>query len=123
MAESKVEFVQKFQLRTKKYALSAIQIYQMLPKTEEARIIGRQFLCSVLSVGANYRAACRARSKAEFFSKLSITVEEADEVLYWLEILTESNILDYNKISSFVKESKEILAVLSTARKNTKDKK
>jgi len=121
MGESKIEFVQKFQLRTKKYALSAIQIYRILPKTEEGKIIGRQFLRSALSVGANYRAACRARSKAEFFSKLSITVEEADEVLYWVEILIESEILDNNRVSGFVKEGREILAVLSTARKNTKE--
>lgn len=120
MTEDKVAFVQKFQTRTKKFAISAIDLYQQLPKTEEAKIIGRQFLRSALSVGANYRAVCRARSKAEFFSKLSITVEEADEVLYWVEILTESEILNYDKISTFVKESKEILAVLSTARKNTK---
>src|SRR5690349_17333410 len=120
MSESKAEFVQKFQLRTKKYALSAIQIYRLLPNTEEGRIIGRQFLRSALSVGANYRAACRARSKAEFFSKLSITVEEADEVLYWLEILTESGILSFDSVAGFAKEAKEILAVLSTARKNTK---
>lgn len=73
-----------------------------------------------MSVGANYRAVCRARSKAELFAKLSITVEEADEVLYWLEILTEAKILSHEKTMTFVSEAKEILAVLSTARKNSR---
>lgn len=80
--QDRVQFSQAFQLRTKRQAISAVTVYRRLPKTEEARIIGKQFLRSALSIGANYRAACRARSKAELFAKLSIAVEEADEVLY-----------------------------------------
>jgi four helix bundle protein len=72
--------------RTKVFVLDAIKFYQSLPKTEEAKMIGRQFMRSSSSVGANYRAACRSRSKAEFYSKLSIVVEEADETAFWLEI-------------------------------------
>jgi four helix bundle protein len=120
MSESKTDFIEKFKERTKKYSLYAIRIYRELPKTEESSIIGKQFLRSALSVGANYRAVCRARSKAEFFSKLSITVEEADEVIFWVEILRESAILNDANIQNFEKEGREILAVLTTARKNTR---
>src|SRR5437899_139981 len=116
---TKEEFVENFKRKTKKYSLDAIKIFQNLPKTEESRIIGKQFLRSALSVGANYRAVCRARSKAEFFSKLSITVEEADEVVFWAEVLMESEIYNNSQIQGFEAEGREILAVLSTARKNT----
>ncbi len=119
MAESKEEFINKFKERTKQYSLQAINIFKRLPKSEESSIIGKQFLRSALSVGANYRAVCRARSKAEFFAKLSITVEEADEVVFWVEILRDSSIMDDEYIRSFEKEAREILAVLTTARKNT----
>lgn len=121
METSRAEFIQKFQDRTKKFALDAIKIYQRFPKTEEARIIGKQFLRSSLSVGANYRAACRARSKAELFAKLSITVEEADEVVYWLEIMIESSIIKKDEpINLFIKEAVEIRSVLAAARKNAR---
>lgn len=120
MSDEKTAFIEKFKNRTKKYSLDAIKIYKKLPKTEESAIIGRQFLRSALSVGANYRAVCRARSKAEFFSKLSITVEEADEVIFWVEILRESAILNDEIIQNFEKEGREILAVLTTARKNAR---
>lgn len=123
MSDEKTAFIEKFKNRTKKYSLDAIKIYKKLPKTEESAIIGRQFLRSALSVGANYGAVCRARSKAEFFSKLSITVEEADEadeVIFWVEILRESAILNDEIIQNFEKEGREILAVLTTARKNAR---
>jgi four helix bundle protein len=77
-------------VRTKKLALRVIRVYRALPRTEEARVIGRQLLRSGTSVGANYRAACRARSKKEF---AAIALEEADETTYWLELLVESGIL------------------------------
>jgi four helix bundle protein len=120
MSDAKTDFIEKFKDRTKKYSLQAIKLYKRLPKTEESSIIGRQFLRSALSVGANYRAVCRARSKAEFFAKLSITVEEADEVIFWVEILRESAILNDDEIRNFEKEGREILAVLTTARKNSR---
>ena len=86
-------------------------------KTEEARIIGPNLFRSSSSVGANYRAACRARSKAEFHSKLSIVVEEADESLFWAEILIESGIISSNQIYALIKEKTEILKVVASARK------
>ncbi len=76
--------------RTKRFALGIIRLGGSLPRTEAARIIGGQMLRSATSVGANYRAACRARSRAEFTAKLGVVEEEADETLYWLESLEES---------------------------------
>ena len=119
MENNKIEFIEAFKNRTKLFALRTIRLFQALPKSEEARIIGRQLLRSATSVGANYRAVCRARSKREFFSKLSIVVEEADESLFWIEILIESGIMSEEKLESLQKEITEILAVLSKARKNS----
>jgi four helix bundle protein len=90
----KVAFIEQFKSRTRKFVVDNINLFRTLPKTEEAKIIGRQLLRSSSSVGANYRAACRARSKAEFHSKLSIVVEEADESLFWMEILIEAKVID-----------------------------
>ncbi len=78
MNESKkIQFIEAFKKRTKKFVVDNVLFFKNLPKTDEARILGKQLLRSSSSVGANYRAACRARSQAEFFSKLSIVVEEA----------------------------------------------
>jgi four helix bundle protein len=118
--QEKIEFIEQFQKRTKKFSLQAVQPFRQLPKNDESQIIGKQFLRSALSVGANYRAACRARSKAELFAKLSITVEEADEVVFWLEVLTESGIVSLENVRDYLKEADEILKVLSKARKTLK---
>ena len=116
----KDQFVEQFRQRTKKLALDVIRFSQSLPKTEEATILKRQLLRSATSVGANYRAACRARSSAEFYSKLSIVIEEADETLFWLELLEESGSTSKSATTPLVKEATEILSVLAKARKNTK---
>jgi len=115
---SKIEFVKKLKQRTKNIGLDAINLFRDLPKTEEARIIGRQFLRSSLSVGANYRAVCRARSKREYFAKLSITVEEADETLHWIEMMEEGGILQ-SPVVTLKNEVHEIVKILARARKNT----
>ena len=119
----KSEFVEKFRGRTKKFVVENIKLYRSLPKTEEARIIGKQLLRASSSVGANYRAACRARSQAEFHSKISIVVEEADESLFWMEILIEADIVTKHDISILMTEATEILKVTSSARKTITDKK
>jgi four helix bundle protein len=116
---SKDEFVEKFRQRTKALALDVIRFSQGLPKTEEATIMKRQLLRSATSVGANYRAACRARSAAEFHSKLSIVIEEADETIFWLELLEESGTVPKSTTNQLKKEASEILYVLAKARKNT----
>lgn len=115
----KVEFIEQLKKRTKDGALRIIKLYQSLPKTDEARIIGKQLLRSGTSFAANYRAVCRARSKAEFFSKLSIVVEELDETLFWLELLVDSKIVPEDKLTHLNTELLEILSILSHARKNT----
>jgi four helix bundle protein len=115
----KEEFVEDFKRRTKEFVLRSVRVFQALPKTEEAQILGKQFLRSASSTGANYRAACRARSKAEFYAKLSITIEEADESLFWMEILVESKTIPPNRLENLMQEVTEIVKVLSKARKNT----
>jgi len=113
----KSAFIEVFEIRTKKFVIDNINLYRQLPKTEEAKIIGRQLLRSSSSVGANYRAACRARSRAEFHAKMSIVVEEADESMFWMEILTDANILDSSELKHLLKEANEILKIVSKARK------
>lgn len=76
-------------------AIKSVQLFRLMPVTEEARIAGKQMLRSASSTAANYRAACRARSQAAFYSKISIVIEECDETLFWLELIEESSI--YNK--------------------------
>ncbi|NOZ48013.1 MAG: four helix bundle protein [Chlorobi bacterium] len=107
--------------RSKLFALNIIDLYNQLPKTEVAKIIGRQIIRSATSVGANYRAACLSRSKREFYAKICIVVEETDESIYWLEILQESKVLDINKIKNLKEEGIELLKIFSKTRKTTKD--
>ena len=115
----KEEFNEWLRGFTKQLSLRAIKVFQKLPQTEEARILGKQFLRSATSVGANYRAACRARSKAEYFAKLSICVEEPDEVLYWLELLTEADIFPLAKLQPLHNDFLRVLTILAKARKST----
>jgi len=99
-----IDKIDAFKKRTKDLALRIIKLFQVLPKTDEARIIEKQLLRSATSVAANYRASCRARSDAEFFSKISIVVEEADETLFWLEMLFEAEIIPQEKLAALLKE-------------------
>ncbi len=98
--------------RTKEYALAIIRLCATLPKNEVGRVIGRQLLRSGTSVGANTRAAFRGRSKKEFIAKLGIVIEEADESLYWLELLTEGEIISKDqRVSALMQETEELLAI------------
>lgn len=108
--------------RTKQFALEIIKSYKVISKSEEGKLIGRQLLRSASSMAANYRASCRARSKAEFFAKLSIVVEESDESVFWLEILEEGEILNANKLEldRLHKEGLELLKIFSSSRKTAK---
>ncbi|WP_138431781.1 four helix bundle protein [Fodinibius saliphilus] len=109
--------VDRLKERTKKLALAIIKLNKTLPKTEEAKVIGHQLLRCGTSVGANYRAACRARSDRAFYAKLCIVVEEADEVLFWLKLVMESGLKRKNQIETLVSEAKEILAIMAAFRK------
>src|SRR5262245_36519229 len=110
-----LEFARQMQGRTKAFAVRIIGMFQRLPKTEEARILGKQVLRSGTSVAANYRAACRSKSRADFISKLGTTVEEVDETLLWLELLEESGIEPAKKLEAIKAETDELLRVLSTS--------
>jgi four helix bundle protein len=102
---------EQMKIRTKDFAKKVISLYRQLPATQEGRLVGGQFFRSGTSVGANYRAACRARSKADFISKLSIVLEETDESLYWMEILSESRIVNSKLLTGLMKEAKELIAI------------
>ena len=103
--------------RLKKFALKILQLSEMLPQSERGRIMNNQITRSGTSTYANYRAALRGRSKAEFFSKLSIAVEEADETEMWLDLIIDSNILNDYYIKELHSESIELLKILATMRK------
>ena len=107
--------------RTKAFANRVIRLYRALPQTGEARVIGSQLLRSATSVGANYRAACRGRSRSEFASKLGIVVEEADESIYWLELLEENGIVPANKLKELLQEAHELTAIFTAARSTTRN--
>jgi len=101
--------------RTKQFALAIIRLCRTLPRTDEARILGKQLLRSGTSVGANYRAACRARSKAEFIAKLGIVLEESDESVFWLELLVEANVGSSERVQPLVKEADELTSIFVTS--------
>jgi len=110
--------------RTKGFALRVISMYSHLPKTVEAQVMGKQVLRSGTSVAANYREACRARSPAEFRSKLGIVEQELDETLLWLELLVESGIVAEVKMKELLKETDELLRItvssITTSKKGRK---
>ncbi len=107
--------------RTKEFAKRVINLCRQLPETQEGRLIGNQLFRSGTSVGANYRAACRARSKAEFIAKLGIVLEEADESLYWLEILSETQIVQVNLLEPLMEEADELVGIFVASLKTAKD--
>lgn len=102
---------EELKLRTKQFALRVIKLTDALPRSRPAEVIGRQLLRSATSVGANYRAACRARSKADFISKIGITEEEADESLYWLEMIVEAGLLPKTRVNALMQEADELVAI------------
>ena len=113
---------QEFKKRTKQLALRIIKLINSLPPTTTAQVIGKQVLRSGTSVGANYRAACRAKSTADLLHKLAIVEEEADETLYWLELLIEAEIIPAEKLNSLVQETNEITAMIVSSIKTLKSK-
>ncbi len=101
--------------RTKAYALRVINVVRALPRTEVARILGQQLLRAGTSVGANYRAACRAKSGPDFVKKLKIVEEEGDEFLYWMELLVESGSMPSRRLAALIREGDEIVAIVVPA--------
>jgi four helix bundle protein len=101
--------------RTKRFAIAAVRLYRVLPKSIEAQVIGKQFLRSGTSVDANYRAVCRARSGAEFLAKIGVVLEEADESLFWLEMMQDCDILKAERLERIKKEALELSSIFASA--------
>lgn len=114
------EFAILLKRRTKVLALEIIQLCSQLPNNPTGWVIGKQLTRSSTSTAANYRAVCRARSQAEFFAKLSITVEEADETCFWLELIIDACLADKNKLTPLLEEALSLTKIFASARKNTK---
>ena len=112
-----------FKDRTKKLALQIIELVEELPNRRTADVIGRQLLRSGTSVGANYRSACRGKSTADVLAKLAIVEEEADESVYWMELLVEAHIVPETRVSALMIETNEILAMTVASIKTLRKKK
>ncbi len=108
---------EQFKRRTQQMAVRVIRLVQSLPHSVEGDVIGRQLLRASTSVGANYRASVRAKSTADYINKLKIVEEEADESLYWLELLVEAEIMPQRQLEPLMKEINEILAIIVTSLK------
>jgi four helix bundle protein len=106
--------------RTKDFALRILRLYRSLPRTDEARVLGTQLLRSSTSIGANYRAACRGRSRAEFIAKLGLVLEEADETVFWLELFQEAKIFSPEKLDALTKEANELVSIFVSSLRTAK---
>jgi len=106
--------------RTKQFAIRIIRMLRALPKTDEARVISRQLLRAATSVAANYRAVCRARSTADFIAKMGLVVEEADETVFWLELLGDAGIVQKTRLEELEREANELLAIFAASQRTVK---
>src|SRR5688500_12850456 len=113
----------EFKKRTKQVALRIIRLVDALPNSRAADVIGKQLLRSGTSIGANYRAACRGKSTADLIHKLSIVEEEADECLYWLELLNDSGLVSQRKLSKLYSDVNEVLAMTVSSIKTMRNRK
>ena len=111
---------QELRDRTKKFAIRIVRLFRALPKSTEAQVMGKQLLRSGTSVAANYRAVCRARSKAEFIARIGIVAEEADESVLWIELLEDTKVLSAKQLAEILKEARELAAIFSASRKTAK---
>jgi four helix bundle protein len=108
----------ELQQRTKNFALRVLKLIEHLPNSIGGGILANQLARSGTSVGANYRAACRARSRAEFASKLGTVAEEADESLYWLELIHDGKFIAQNRLASLISEADELTAIFTSGRRS-----
>ena len=109
--------------RTKKFAIRIVRLFKALPKATEAQILGKQLLRCGTSVAANYRAVCRARSKAEFVARIGIVAEEADESVFWLELIEETGTLNAKQLQEIVLEARELAAIFPASQKTARGNK
>ncbi len=110
----------ELQQRTKDFALRIIKMAEALPTTKTGTVIAKQIIRSATSVGANYRAVCRAKSKPDFIAKMGIVIEEADETAYWLELIEETNLLAKSQIVNLQSEINELVAIFVSSQKTAK---
>jgi four helix bundle protein len=108
----------ELKVRTKQFALRIIKLVGALPKNVEGRAIASQLVRSGTSVAANYRAACRARSRTEFVAKLGVVLEEADETQLWLELIIDSDLLSVRRVEPLLRAAGELVAIFVTSRKS-----
>jgi len=106
--------------RTKVFAIRIVKLFRSLPHSPDAQTLGKQVLRSGTSVAANYRAVCRARSKAEFIAKMGVVLQEADETVFWLELLTETGVLSGERTEDLLKEANELSAVFGASLRTSK---
>src|SRR6266705_7117381 len=104
--------------RTNQFALRVIKLVDALPRTIQGRAVANQIIRSATSVAANYRAACRARSRAEFIAKIGVVEEEADETAFWLELIIDSNLRGKSQIRPLLTEAGELVAIMAASRKS-----
>ena len=102
--------------RTKQFALRVIGVFRALRRTEEARVLGKQLLRSATGMAANYRSACRCRSRADFISRIGITLEEADETVFWLELLVDSATVRQERVAQLLNEANELVKIFAASR-------
>jgi four helix bundle protein len=107
---------EQLKLRTKAFAIAVLAFVKTMPRTEEARIVGGQLIRSGTGVAANYRAACRSRSNAEFVARIGVALEEADESALWLEIITESHISPTEPAAPLLDEANQLSAIFAQSR-------
>jgi four helix bundle protein len=113
----------EFRKRTKAFALRGIRLAEALPKTEAGRVVAKQLLRCTTSVGANYRAACRARPRADFIAKMRIVEEECDESLYWMELAVDSKLVEAALLQDLMNEAHAILSLVVASRKTAHSRK
>src|SRR2546421_1843806 len=119
IAESKtVVRTADLKARTKQFALRVMKLVDSLPRTIQGRTVANQIIRSATSVAANYRAACRARSRAEFIAKIGVVEEEADETVFWLELIIDSALLTQTRTRPLLREAGELVAIMAASRKS-----
>jgi len=111
---------EQLQKRTKDFAVRIVHLFRSLPNAQEAQVIGKQLLRCGTSVGANYRAACHSRSRAEFIAKIGVVSEEADESIFWIELISDLGILKKERLEEILKEARELTAIFAASRQTAK---
>jgi len=111
----------QFKKRTRRFALRVIQLVEALPESRTASVLGRQLLRSGTSVGANYRAACRGRSRADMKAKLGIVEEELDESLYWIRLLVDAGIIAEHRVDALLDEGEALLSMVVSSIRTLRD--